>query len=196
MQMSGWLFDGWEKLGRSLILAVLAYAALVILLRVSGKRTLSKMNVFDFVFVVALGSTLATTILSPDVSLADGIAAFVALISLQILLSWLCTVSHTVDHFLNGEPTLLLHRGEILVDTAKRARVTREEIISAVRTAQLGSLDEIDSIVLETDGNFSIVWQKTDGRNSAMIDAEGHPRHINDEQQEKEEEQHKRDAAA
>jgi uncharacterized membrane protein YcaP (DUF421 family) len=56
-------FDGWVKLGRSLVLAVLACGALVFLLRVSGKRTPSKMNVFDFVFVVALGSTLATTIL-------------------------------------------------------------------------------------------------------------------------------------
>jgi len=190
MQDAGMFFASWGRLGRTLVLAVLAYAALVILLRVSGKRTLSKMNVFDFVFVVALGSTLANTILSPDVSLVDGVAAFVALIGLQILLSWLCTVSHTVDNFVNGKPALLLHNGEIDVAVAKGERVTREEILSAVRSAQLGSLDDIESIVLETDGNFSIVWQKTGGEKSAMIDVPEHPRHVSDEQQEEQEKRH------
>jgi uncharacterized membrane protein YcaP (DUF421 family) len=97
-------FDGWDKLGRSLVLAILAYGSLVILLRFAGKRTLSKMNVFDFVFVVALGSTLASTILNTAITLADGLAAFVALMCLQIFLSWLCVTSHRVDHFVNGDP--------------------------------------------------------------------------------------------
>lgn len=188
MDSTSIFFDGWSKLGRSMILAVLAYAALVILLRVSGKRTLSKMNVFDFVFVVALGSTLASTILSQDISLADGVIAFIALIGLQVLLSWLCTASHVVDRFVNGDPTLLLHQGRINVAEAKKRRVTREEILSAVRSAQLGSLDDIDSIVLETDGNFSIVWQKTDGKRSAMTDVPGHPRYRSDEEQQRQEE--------
>ena len=193
MENAGIFFDNWGKIGRSLLLAVLAYAALVIVLRISGKRTLSKLNVFDFVFVVALGSTLASTILSPGVTLADGVAAFLALIGLQVLLSWLCTVSHTVDHFVNGEPSLLLHRGEIRVDTAKDQRVTREEILSAVRSAHLGSLDEIDSVVLETDGTFSIVWQKIDGKRSTLNDVRGHPGYVSDDQQEKQED---RDVAA
>jgi hypothetical protein len=99
-------FDGWANLGRSLVLAVLAYGALVFLPSVSGKRTLSKMNVFDFVFVVALGSTLATTILSPGVTLADGVLAPSALFGLQVALSRLCTKSHLLDRVINGEPAL------------------------------------------------------------------------------------------
>jgi uncharacterized membrane protein YcaP (DUF421 family) len=177
MQNSGIFFDSWSKLGRSLLMALLAYAALVILLRLSGKRTLAKMNVFDFVFVVALGSTLANTILSTDVTLADGVVAFIALIGLQIALSWLCTVSHGVDHFVNGEPALLFHRGEILNEALKRERVTKEEVLAAVRNQQLGSTDEVESVVLETDGTFSIVWQKTDGTRSSLVNVPGHPRY-------------------
>jgi uncharacterized membrane protein YcaP (DUF421 family) len=176
MNGNNMFFDGWPKMWRALMLAVLAYGALVILLRISGKRTLSKMNVFDFVFVVALGSTLATTILSPDVTLADGVLALSALIALQILLSWLCVTSHWVDGIINGEPALLLHRGRFLRDVMRRERVTEEEMRAAVRNQGLTTLDEVESIVLETDGTFSVVWRKTEGTESSLKDVPGHPK--------------------
>jgi uncharacterized membrane protein YcaP (DUF421 family) len=168
-------FDNWQKLGHALVLAVLAYSALVVLLRVSGKRTLTKLNVFDFVFVVALGSTLATTILSPGVTLAEGVLALVALIALQVLLSWLCTKSHGMDRIINGEPALLLYRGRFLRGAMKRERVTEEEVRAAVRNRGLAALDGVESVVLETDGTFSVVWRETEGAESSMSDVPGHP---------------------
>ena len=65
-------FSGWESLLRTLVVGALTYVVLVAFLRVSGKRTLAKMNAFDLVVTVALGSTLATVLLSKDVALADG----------------------------------------------------------------------------------------------------------------------------
>ncbi|MEZ6111860.1 MAG: hypothetical protein R3C99_12705 [Pirellulaceae bacterium] len=65
-------FDNAFSLFRTLVMGVLAYVCLIILLRVSGKRTLSKMNAFDLIVTVALGSTLATVLLSKDVTLAQG----------------------------------------------------------------------------------------------------------------------------
>ncbi|MDQ3817635.1 MAG: DUF421 domain-containing protein [Acidobacteriota bacterium] len=181
MESSGIFFDGWPKLLRALTLAILAYGALVILLRLSGKRTLSKMNVFDFVFVVALGSTLSQIILSPSVSLAEGVLALAALIGLQILLSWLCVQSHLMDRIINGEPALLLHRGKFLREAMKRERVTEEEMLAAARNQGLAALDEVNSIVLETDGTFSIVWRKVEGSSSSLRDVPGHPEEEPDE---------------
>jgi uncharacterized membrane protein YcaP (DUF421 family) len=142
------------------------------------------MNVFDFVFIVALGSTLSSTILSSNTSLADGVTAFVSLIGLQILLSWLCVTSHRVDRIVNGEPSLLVHRGKFLNETMKRERVTKEEILAAIRNKGLATIDDIDSIVLETDGAFSIIWQKKDGESSSMSDVDGHPKYVPDDQRE------------
>ena len=65
-------FDSWTGLGRVLVVGTLAYVALVAVLRISGKRTLTKLNAFDLVVTVALGSTLATILLSNSVALADG----------------------------------------------------------------------------------------------------------------------------
>lgn len=181
MEKSKIFFDSWEKIGHIAILAALAYIALVVLLRVSGKRTLSKMNVFDFVFVVALGSTLASTILNADTTLADGIAAFIALMGLQIILSWLCVASHRVDHWVNGEPTLLMHKGNFLADTMKRERVTKEEVLSAIRNVHVKTFDDVDSVILETDGTFSIVWNAVGDECSSLVDVRGHPDFVPDE---------------
>ena len=175
MEHSSYFFDNWSKLGRSLVLAFLAYLALVILLRLSGKRTLTKLNVFDFVFVVALGSTLATTILSQQTTLADGVAAFAVLIALQVVLSWLCVSSHRINNFINGEPTLVVHKGTFLEESMRHQRLTKEEILSAFRESHVHKFDEVDSVVLETDGTLSIVWRRDEGKRSSMMDVHGHP---------------------
>ena len=76
-------FDNPMALLRTLVVGTLAYVALVALLRLSGKRTLSKWNAFDMVVTVAFGSTLATALLSRDTTLAQGVLAFALLVALQ-----------------------------------------------------------------------------------------------------------------
>lgn len=74
--MKNIFFDSWESIFRTTVITILAYVLLIFLLRVSGKRTLSKMNAFDFIVTIALGSTLATVMLNKNVAFADGILAF------------------------------------------------------------------------------------------------------------------------
>ena len=65
------LFDSWFDLSRVAVVGFLAYVAMILCLRISGKRTLSKWNAFDFVITIALGSTLATVLLSRENALAE-----------------------------------------------------------------------------------------------------------------------------
>lgn len=150
-------FNGWEGLLRVLILGVLAYVALVVLLRISGKRTLSKMNAFDLIVTVALGSTLATVLLSKDIALAEGALAFALLIGLQFAVTWSSVRAPWLRKWVTGEPLMLLYRGEFLPAALRRARVAEEEVRAAVREAGLASLNEVEAVVLETDGTFSVV---------------------------------------
>jgi len=150
-------FSGWESLLRTLVVGVLAYVTLIVFLRISGKRTLSKMNAFDLVVTVALGSTLATVLLTKDVALADGALAFALLIGLQFVVTWSSVRSEWIRRLVTGEPRLLVYRGEFLSAELRRARVTDEEILAAVRAAGLASLEDVEAAVLETDGSFSIV---------------------------------------
>ena len=150
-------FDNWFGLLRVLIITPLAYLALISLLRVSGKRTLSKMNAFDFVVTVALGSTFATIILSSDVALIEGVLAFFMLIASQFVITWLSVRSEAVKQFVKSEPSLLFHNGDFLTRVMKRERVTEEEVLAAVREQGKGSLEAVGAVVLETDGTFSIL---------------------------------------
>jgi uncharacterized membrane protein YcaP (DUF421 family) len=161
-------FDNWADIWRTLVVGTLAYVALVSILRVSGKRTLSKMNAFDLVVTVALGSTLATILLSKDVSLLEGITAFLTLILLQYIVAWLSVRSATVRHFVKSEPSLLLYRGEYLDYKLKTERVTRDEVMAAIRSQGFGKLDEVEAVVLETDGSFSVISKPTSGPTSAL----------------------------
>ncbi|HYO29929.1 MAG TPA: hypothetical protein VER37_05050, partial [Thermomicrobiales bacterium] len=115
------LFDGWGGLARVVVVGILAYAALVAILRVSGSRTLSKMNAFDLIVTVALGSTLATILLSKDVALVEGIIALALLVGLQYVVTWLVVRFPAVGRAVKSEPTLLLHRGRFLDGSMRRA---------------------------------------------------------------------------
>jgi len=120
-------FNGWSVLGRTLLIGVLAYVSLVFMLRVSGKRTLAKMNAFDLVVTVAIGSTLATIVLSKSVALAEGLLALALLIGMQFAISWSSTRMPWLRRVVTGEPRLLLRDGAMLDDALRDARVTRED---------------------------------------------------------------------
>lgn len=161
-------FNGWDSLLRILVVGVLAYLALVVLLRVSGKRTLSKMNTFDLVVTVALGSTLATVLLAKDVTLAEGALAFALLIGLQFAVTWSSVRAPWVRRLVTGEPLMLLYRGEFLPAALRQARVTEDDVRAAVRSAGVDSLDLVRAVVLETDGSFSVVLPGEDGNDSIL----------------------------
>ena len=155
--MEAIFFNGWSVLGRTLLIGVLAYVSLVFMLRVSGKRTLAKMNAFDLVVTVAIGSTMATIVLSKSVALAEGLLALALLIGMQFAISWSSTRMPWLRRVVTGEPRLLLRDGTMLDDALRDARVTREEVRAAVRSAGIGALGEVAAVVLETDGSFSVI---------------------------------------
>lgn len=151
------LFDDWAGIGRVLLVGLLAYAGLVAILRVSGKRTLSKMNAFDLVVTVALGSCLATIILSKDTALAEGLTAFALLIGLQYLVAWASVRSERVQGLVKSTPALLLHRGRMLPAALRRERVTEAEVLAALRNQGIADPAGIGAVVLETDGTMTVI---------------------------------------
>lgn len=150
-------FDSWPGLLRVLVVGTAAYGALIVMLRASGKRTLSKMNAFDLVVTVALGSTLATVLLNVTVPLAEGVLALALLVYLQFAITWLSVRSPRFRNLIKGEPTLLVHDGQYLHSALVRQRVTQEEIDAALRDSGKSDLAQVKSVVLETDGSMTVI---------------------------------------
>ncbi|SFR17944.1 DUF421 domain-containing protein [Poseidonocella sedimentorum] len=150
-------FQGWSGIVRILVVGTLAYAFLVVSLRVSGKRTLAKLNAFDLVITVAFGSTLASILLSEDIALAEGAVALLLLIALQFSVAVLSLRSTRFARLVRSEPTLLVRDGVVLSGAMRRARVTREELETVARRDGKTDLDTVAALVLESDGSFSVL---------------------------------------
>lgn len=156
-------FDNWFGLLRVLVVGTAAYVALVVMLRASGKRTLAKLNAFDLIVTVALGSTLATVLLSNSVALAEGLLAFLLLAGLQYAVAWLSVRSQRFSDLVKSEPSLLLHQGQFLYAVMRAQRVTETEILAALRGAGVSDPRQVAAVVLETDGSLSVVQNPGQG---------------------------------
>ena len=165
-------FDNSAGLLRVAVVGTLAYVAIVVMLRVSGKRTLSKWNAFDFVVTIALGSTLATVLLSKQVAAAEGVLALALLVGLQFVVSWLALRSGFVRRVIKSRPTYLYRDGQYVQQRLASERVTQAEVRAAVRQQGIGSMGEVEAVVLETNGSVSIVRKSSDHDQSALQDVE------------------------
>lgn len=168
--MSKLFFDNPAALYRTLIIGALAYVVLIVLLRTSGKRTLAKLNAYDLVVTVALGSTLATVLLTKDVSLAQGTLGLALLIGMQFVLTWLSVRVGWIRRAVRSEPTLLVRRGKMLRDAMRDQRITEGEVLAAARSAGMSRLDEAEGIVLETDGSLSVLRRSDKGEADTLRD--------------------------
>mgnify|MGYP001627327783 CR=1 FL=1 len=154
------LFQGWAGLARTALVGLLAYAGLVVFLRLSGKRTLSKLNAFDLVVTVALGSTLATILLNEDIALAEGLVAFATLIGLQWVVTWSSVRWPALAKTVRAEPAVLVRDGRPIPDALKRERITEEELRSAVRDAGGRELSQAEVVILEGDGALTAILRR------------------------------------
>lgn len=167
-------FDNWESIIRILVHGTLGYVALVFILRVSGKRSLSKMNAFDFVITIALGSVFASLVLLDNVPLVNGVVAIALLIGLQWVVSALYVRSKRFEQIVKGTPQLLFWKGTYLDDVLRRVRVTHEEIQAAMRDQ--GQVEAAGSAaVLETDGTITVMEAPGDSIGDALSNVRGRP---------------------
>src|SRR6266566_4435887 len=164
-------FDGWYNVERTVTLSVIGFVALIVMLRVSGKRTLSKLNVFDFVFVVACGSVFAATIIEKDVTLLEGMFALATLIGIQVLLAEIAARWDTADRIINGHPTLIFSHGKFIPRALKRERITEGEVRAAIREKGITRVEDVDAVCLENDGSLSVSWQSKRPGETSLVDA-------------------------
>ena len=139
------------------------YAAVIIFTRLSGKRSFSTMSSFDFAMTVAVGSLIATTVLSSSVSLVEGVVGLGSLYILQITVAILrrnTSLKQTIDN----SPMFLMYNGKILEENLKQARLTEGDLRSKLRAAGVTRLSEVGAVVFETTGDVSVIKLTENGR--------------------------------
>ena len=150
------IFNGWDGVLRILLIAPAAYVALILILRMSGKRTLAKLNAFDFVVTIAIGSTLASVITSSTLSLVDGLVALGLLVGMQFIVTAASVRLPWVNDVVKAEATLLVRKGELLPGAMRRQRITSDEIEAAIRQSGGRGVEDAEAVFLETDGSLAV----------------------------------------
>jgi uncharacterized membrane protein YcaP (DUF421 family) len=156
-------FHSWSDIGRVVVVSSGAFLVIVALLRVVGQQALARMSGFDVVFTVTLGSVLATVAVTRDIALSEGVAALVTLLVLQEVIRRFQSRYLPVHHLVREPPRVMLWDGTLLEDRLRESNVSADEIRAAVRKAGLRSLGDARVVVLENDGQWSVI-AKQDGR--------------------------------
>lgn len=137
--------------------AVVFYGYMVLLLRISGKRTTMSMTSFDFVSTVAMATIVGSTILQSSISLFEGMVAVTVLVAMQWVAGSVSARNPGVRHFITSSPVVLYENGTFHNENLAAERISREQLQQKVRTAGHGSLASVSAIVLESAGTVSVV---------------------------------------
>jgi uncharacterized membrane protein YcaP (DUF421 family) len=167
--MGDFLFSDWRSVARIAVLAPLLYSLLIFLLRTLGKHSLAKTNAYGLVVTVAIGSAIASSVLTKSVSLFDAILAIGLLLGLQYVLAMISSRTRRGRRLLQEQPTLLLYHGRMLQESMLDQRVSEAEVLAAVRQQGVASVENVGAVVLESDGSFSVI-PTLEGSCSALAD--------------------------
>ena len=145
----------------SVIRGICVYIFLLVVLRISGKRSLSSMTPFDFVLVLILSETVQQAMIDNDSSMTNAMLLVVTLIGLDILLSVLKLKIPALAKAIDSTPVLVMNEGKMQRDCMKAERVDEEDILSAARHQEgISRLDEIDYAIVEQSGDISVIPRK------------------------------------
>ena len=159
--MKDWFKFSTDGLLAIILTAIGIYIALVILTRISGKRSFSKMSSFDFAMTVSIGSILATVIVSKSVSLQYGIIGLVVIYSLQIIVAAARRWTPIRD-MVDNTPTLLMKNGKLIEANLRKCKVTESDVKAKLREANVIQLSEVKAVVFESTGDISVLHGSED----------------------------------
>lgn len=168
-------FDSWHALLHTIVVGTLAYIGLIALLRIAGKRSLSKWNPFDFIITVAFGAVMGTALTSADTPLTKILLAIALLVGLQYAITSLTVRFRSMRTIIKPVPVLLVCRGRILDDVLLRERITENEVLAALRARGVACLEDAEAVVLESDGSVSVIEGGDYGVATTLGDVRGYP---------------------
>lgn len=172
------LFENWHVTLDDAIRAAVGYLVIVAALRAVGEQALAKMRAYDLIVTITLGSVIANIAFSRDTALIDGIAIMITFVLLQEGIRWAQSRSKVVRRIVIEPPRLVVWDGRVLPDRLRRWHLTIEEIRAAVRRAGIAGISEVQAVVLENDGDWSVVRRRDCGADRSALEGLDVPDHI------------------
>lgn len=143
----------WEFVLRGL----LVYGSLLVLLRLSGKRQVGQLAPFDLVLLLVLSNAVQNSMNAGDNTVGAGLILVMTLVALNGALGWLTARSKKLEAFIDGSPEILIHNGVAQEAVLRRTRISRHELMSAIRQVGLSEIDQVRVAILENNGRINVI---------------------------------------
>ena len=133
------------------------YAVLMVLFRITGKRSLGQITTFDFVLLLIISEAIQNGMVGPGYSITNALVLVVTLVTVDVVLSLVKRRSPRLEQFLDGTPMVIVEQGRPLRDRMDKERVDESDVLSAARREGLERMSQIKYAVLERNGQISII---------------------------------------
>lgn len=135
----------------------LIFTATLIVTRIAGLRTFAKMSSIDFASTIAIGSIIASTIVSSSVSITNGALALLLIVVFQISVARLTKRFSWFNNLVSNQPILLMYEGAIIDKNLDRSGVSVNDLMAKLREANAIQLSNVKAVVFETTGDVSVL---------------------------------------
>ena len=133
------------------------YFFIVVALRILGKTELAQLSITDLIFVLLISNAVQNAMVGSDTSLGGGILAASVLFVINFIFKKLKYKFPSFRKIIEGEPVILIHNGKIIEANCKKNGISNDELLQAIREHGSHSFEEVNSLILESDGNISVV---------------------------------------
>jgi uncharacterized membrane protein YcaP (DUF421 family) len=157
MILTDWILAPPSDLLMVLVSAIVTYVAILLLTRMNGLQSFSKMSSFDFAITIAMGSVIASTIVMEDPPLTQGIVALGGLFGLQFIISSIRRRIPRSTSLLDNQPLLIMAGTNVISRNMDRARMSRDDLFAKLRMSGITHVDQVFAVVFETTGDVSVI---------------------------------------
>ncbi len=148
------------SLGEKIFRPLIVYTFLLVMFRLLGKRQVGQMTPFDLIVLLILSNVLQNAMIGPDNSVTGGLIGALTVLGANWLVGRAAFASPRLERMIEGVPTLLVHEGRLVETNLRRETVSREELLSNLRSQGVFDLREVRSAVLEPSGKLSVLRQE------------------------------------
>ncbi len=133
------------------------YLALLLGLRLTGKRSVGQMTPNDFILLLLLANAVQNAMTGPDTSLQGGMVAAGTLFAANLVVGWIGRRNQSIGRIIEGTPTILIRHGQIITQSLAKEGISREDLLRALREHGVNTVEEVRSAILEVDGSVSVI---------------------------------------
>lgn len=142
----------WEFVARGVII----YLAVLLLLRLTGKRQVGQFTPFDLVLLLLISEAVSNSLSGDDDSITGAVISVTTMLVLNQVLGWITTRSVRFERLIEGRPQFLIESGHVQYDVLKRESLSKNDLLAAIRREGCFTPDEVEYAVLETSGRISV----------------------------------------